>query len=276
MAAESIREKRNKIQDISYLVKTIILPIVAMGVLAFVLSSKVDFVNSIVLYFMKINIGEIGLLSERVIKTGVIFIILWIIFHRMMKKRNRTFADNIRGDYCIIFYRLASALGYEKVSMVHKSIPLQFKLLNSRVFKKYDLKEERIKHFDNGEIEYCKTIRKGDVKAINILIPDTYEIRYDMLPDEADENETVMLKVEKKSVGAKRFHSDLLIDELNAVLKEYQSTTEYNLFLFTNPVTNKKIYENVFNTKTDNYTLRIYFFDNNNKRFSSRYKIVHV
>lgn len=245
-----------------------------MIVIAIIFSQKIELGNFTIFDFIKVNVEEIKFFSNSLFKFFTIFIIEYIIYLRFINHLSIIFAENIRGDFPKCVYYLAPFLGYKTVSLVHKNIPIQFYIFQSRLFKEYQLYEESITELSNDQVRYTKDIEAGDTSEINIGIFDTYKGNSAMLPKDITKHITILLRPEKQGVTAKRIYSDSLIDLLNKILNEYSSTKVYNLFLFTNPICNKKIYENVFNTKNDNYILKIYYFDNIKKIFKNKFIII--
>ena len=94
-----------------------------------------------------------------------------------------------------------------------------------------------------------------------------------MVPEDLKNNMTTVLIPNKKPSTPKRFFGEALIYELEKILKENRSQkkcSNYNLFLFTTSLTNKKIYESVFNTKSDNNELSIYRYDIEMQKFTKK------
>lgn len=267
----NIQNKRNIGQDILYFVSRILLPITTMILIAIAIAGHVEIIDSVVFNFLKINVEGNKVFTIKAVKGIIIFAILWFVYNRILKKSGCIFTENVQGNYPKVIYLMAALLGYKKVSLVHKSIPLQFFLLNSRLFKDYQSNENGVTVIDVKDIEYKKEVFEGNDTTINIGIFDSYHGDKSMLPDSVKNNKTIILTPEKKDNAAKRFYSDALINSLNEILEENCKTKEYNLFSFTNPVTNRSIYENVFNTKSDNYILRAFFFDNQKKMFKDKF-----
>ena len=271
MEVANIQNLRNKMQDYLYLVRRIVLPIGVMILLASFVAEKVELIDGIVFSFIKVNVEGIATLTYKTVKGAIIFVILWILYYRIVKGIGRAFAENKQGNFPMLFYRIARFLGYEKVSLVHKSVPLQFSILNSRVFNDYHTNETGVTVIEKEDISYKKDEIDGDPTEINIGIFDSYDGDKSMLPSSVKSNKTILLIPKKKETDVKRFYSEVLINDLNSILKENAKTRKFNLFFFTNPFTNKKIYENVFNTKTDKYVLKVYFFNYQKRTFEDKY-----
>lgn len=271
MEVANIQNLRNKMQDYLYLVSRIVLPIGVMILLASFVAEKVELKDGIVFSFIEVNVEGIAALTYKTVKGAIIFVILWTLYYKIVKEIGRAFAENKQGNFPMLFYHIARFLGYEKVSLVNKSVPLQFSILNSRVFNDYHTNETGITVIEKEDISYKKDEIDGDPTEINIGIFDSYDGDKSMLPSSVKSNKTILLIPKKKETDVKRFYSEVLINDLNSILKENAKTRKFNLFFFTNPFTNKKIYENVFNTKTDKYVLKVYFFNYQKRTFENKY-----
>ncbi len=271
MEVANIQNLRNKTQDYLYLASRIVLPIATMILLASIIAEKVELIDNVVFSFIKVNIEGNEVFTYKAVKGIIVFVILFFIYRGFIKKESKTFGENVIGDFATVFYRLAACLGYENVSLVHKSIPLQFYLLDSRIFKEYQANESGVIVIDNKDVTYKKEEIEGDARELNIGIFDSYAGDKSLLPDRVKTNKTIILIPERKDNEAKRFYSEALVNSLNQILRDNSTTKKFNLFTFTNPVTNRKIYENVFNTKNDNYNLRVYYYDQRKKEFEDKF-----
>ena len=275
MEGENIRKRnrRNKVDDTCYLARKIILPIFMMILFSIVLSTKIDLLDSTLFYFIKINLKNDSFWRLRIVKMLVAFTILWYFNNRRISKKEHIFAENIQGDFHKAFYIVSSLMGYRRVSLVHKPIPIQFYLMNSNIYQSFDTYENDVEILKKEHLEYSRKDFKGDTSSINICIFDTYPGDETMIPEDLKNNMTIVLVPNKKQSTPKRFFGKALIYELEKILKENRSQkncSKYNLFLFTTPLTNKKIYESVFNTKSDNNELSIYRYDIELQKFTKK------
>lgn len=250
-----------KMKKISYVI-WVLLPFLSVVIITLFLSKYVVFINDNY-HFIKINFSDISISHPR----RIAFIVLTIVFsagiiiHNFRKEKE--FAPkSMYGNYPYIMYLLAFFLGYKKIDLAMKPIPLQFKLLKANIFSYTDssnLPEENIGY---------SVMHKGRVNSstnrINIIVADTYEIDVDKLPKSQKKNPTIIIRRITKDKS--RNFSQKLID---IIYKEVQSSKKYcknyNLFLTTPGKVNQEIFNQIFQTGfRDGYVLYIYQQDSNN------------
>lgn len=267
------RKRGVNVDDICYLVRKIVIPIVIMTILSVVFSTKIELLDGTLFSFIRIHLENDDFWKLRIVKGLVAFTILWYLNRYQISKQECIFAENIQGDFCKGFYFISSLMGYRKVSLVHKNTPMQFYLMNSNFYRSFDTHENAIEIIEKGDLDYSRKDLKGDISSINICIFDTYSGDETKIPKCLQKNMTIVLIPNRKPNTPKRFFAKALIYELEEILKENRSKyncTHYNLFLFTTPLTNQKIYELVFNTKSDNNKLSVYRYDIDRKVFTKK------
>ena len=200
----------------------------------------------------------------------LLLIIIQLFIIRKVNKEKEFVPTDIYGNYPIIIYNIAYfILGYKKVNLKMKPIPLQFKLLYENKFDcivntEYSANNYKYKVNHIGKLN-------NKISQINIIISDTYQIKENQLPKSKINNYTI--KIDRMGQYGVRTHSQELI---NLLIKEVQEIKkycrEYNLFLSTPSSINKAIYNEVFQTgQRDGFKLNIYQQDNkNNFKFKEK------
>lgn len=249
-----------KMKRIIYPIKTIVLPLLLIAIASILLSSIFKFIDYEGTGFL-VKFSEITFNHPRRVACILLFIII-LFWYRYSNKDKEYAPTDIYGDYNFIIYYIAwLVVGYKKVNLKMKPIPLQFQLLNNNRLECFDNTEYLDKNFK------YKVTHKGtldnDTTQINIILSDTYPITIDKIPKKLRENYTINIsRVGEKGI---RIKSQELIELL---IKEVQKTKQYcktyNLFLTTLASTNISIYNQVFHTERDKFTLNIYQQDSEN------------
>lgn len=243
-----------KIKKICYPIKTIVLPILLIAIVSIYLSSIFKFIDYEGNGFL-IKLSEITFNHPR--KAACILLFFWfLIIYRRFNKDEEYAPTNIYGDYHVIIYYIAWLfVGYKKVNLKMKPIPLQFQLLSINKLECFDDTEYLDKNYKykvshNGKLS-------DNTKQINIIISDTYPITKDQIPKKIIDNYTI--KINREGEKGIRVKSHELIELL---IKEVQNTKQYcktyNLFLSTPASTNMSIFNQVFHTERDKFNLNIY------------------
>ena len=249
-----------KMKRILYPIKTIVLPLLLISIASILLSSIFKLIDYEGNGFL-IKLSEITFNHPRRAACILLFFVL-LIWYRCSNKEKEYAPTDIYGDYHISIYYIAwLVVGYKKVNLKMKPIPLQFQLLNKNKFEFIDDTEYSDKCYK------YKVTHKGkldnDTTQVNIILSDTYQIAIDKIPNALKENYTINIsRVGEKGI---RTQSQELIELL---IKEVQNTKQYcktyNLFLTTSVSTNISIYNQVFHTERDKYTLNVYQQDSEN------------
>lgn len=247
---------------------TIIIPLIIIALISIWLSSIFKLTdyegNGLLIKLSKLTFNH---------PRRVACIILFIIGLKRIRKINKDkeyAKTDIYGDFPIIVYYIAWLfLGYKKVNLKMKPIPLQFKLLNLNVLKCFDDTEYLDKDYKYSVLH--EGIINKNTNQVNIIVSDTYPIEKSKIPENVKNNYTIYIN--RKGESGIRIHSQNLIETL---IKEIQSYKKYckifNLFLSTPASTNKSIYEQVFHTGLrDKFIINIYQQDNkNNFKFNDK------
>lgn len=250
-----------KIKKIWY-VFCVFLPFMAI-VYGAVVFSKITTIDDLKDSFIIIKFSELTLDHPRIVIIPILIgmFLIPLIMHNI--KYEKEFAPkNMYGNYPFIFYYLAlKLLGYKKVDLKMKPIPLQFKLLEVNRFDYYDsstLSEEKFKY----DVIYKKKVN-NHTKRINIVVSDTYDIDLSKLPNTENQNPTIVIKRKGKS-GIRTFSQELIDIIHSEVEYSKKYCKKYNLFLSTPGKTNQEIYQQIFQTgHRDGFT--IYIYQQNNK-----------
>ncbi len=257
-----------KSKKILYPFVTIILPILLISIAVIWLSSFFE-LNDYNGNGFLIRLSEITFNHPRKVACIILFLIL-LSGIRLLNKNKEYAPTDIYGNYPVFVYYIAwLLLGYKKVNLKMKPIPLQFQLLNINALKCYDDTEYSEKHYK------YKVTHKGkldkNTKQINIIVSDTYTIDFDKLPKSVVDNYTI--NIDREDGKGIRTSSTELIE---IIIKEVQNSKKYcknfNLFLSTPATTNKRIFCQVFQTGLrDKFILNIYQQDNeNNFKFKDK------
>lgn len=237
-----------------YLAKNLFIPII-MIIIICIFMLKITELNSLnekalIMYFNKIS----NPLLKNIVKISFLLLIIRSYYFFFQNKEKELIPTSVYGDIPIIFYILASILLHiRRINLKCKPISLQF-----QVFKHNELFDiDKLHEIKEKEVKYQIDEFKGTTDTINILIGDTYEITKDQIPVQLLNNKTIIIN-RKKRENRSRFNSNELIKIINSILEKNKQCKEYNLFLFTNPVTNKRLYNEVFNTTTDEFVINIY------------------
>lgn len=257
-----------KIKKIGY-VFWVFLPLIILMLISVFLSKYVTIINY-KFFFAETKFSEIPISHPR----RIIFLILIIFFWTNLIKHNvrteKEFAPrNMYGNYPFILYLLAFLLGYKKIDLKSKPIPLQFKLLKSNVFNYYDSSTLSEKNFAYSIVHKNKISSK--THRINIIVSDTYNIDLDKIPESQKLNPSII--VSRNDKNRVRNFSQNLID---IIYKEVQNSKQYcksyNLFLTTPGKVNKEIFQQIFQTGfRDGFILYVYQQDSkNNFKFKDK------
>lgn len=251
-----------KIKKICYLFY-VFLPILIIVLLSGIISKYITFID-FEYYFTKTRFSEFQINHPRRIAFVISVLFFWVILIIINRKLQKEFAPkNMYGNYPFVFYYLALILlGYKKVDLKMKPIPLQFKLLEANTFDYYDSStwsEEKFKY----DVIYKRKIN-NHTKRINIVVSDTYDIDLSKLPNTENQNPTIVIKRKGKS-GIRTFSQELIDIIHSEVESSKKYCKEYHLFLSTPGKTNQEIFQQIFQTgNRDGFTIYVYQQDNNN------------
>lgn len=257
-----------KFKHLFYPVKTIILPLLIIFFISIWVSSIFEFIDYEILGF-SIKLSELKFSHPR--KVAFIAVFMGLIFFVRKFNPNKEYApSNLYGDYPILIYYVAwLLLGYRKVNLKMKPIPLQFQLLKMNFLECFD---DTI--YMEKDYKY-NVSHKGDLSKetnqINIVVSDTYPIKLCYLPPAVIDNYSIIINRDGES--GIRICSKSLIEIMN---KEVQKSKKYcnnfNLFLSTPASTNKEIFQQIFQTGLqDKFTINIYQQDcENNFQFKEK------
>lgn len=250
-----------KIKKICYPIKTIVLPILLIAIVSIYLSSIFKFIDYEGNGFL-IKLSKITLNHPRKVACILLFFGFLIIYRRFNKDKEYA-PTSIYGDYHIIIYYIAWLfVGYKKVNLKMKPIPLQYQLLSINKLKCFDDTEYLDKNY-KYKVSHIGEFGEN-TKQINIIISDTYPITNNQIPKKLIGNYTI--KVNREGEKGIRVKSQKLIELL---IKEIQNTKQYcktyNLFLSTPASTNMSIFNQVFHTERDKFNLNIYQQDSENE-----------
>ena len=260
-------------KKILYLVKTLLLPLILIAIISILLSSFFELTDYDGNGFL-IKLSKITFNHPKRAACIFLFVIQLFIIRKFINK-NKDFAPtNIYGDYPIVIYFLAWLLmGYKKVNLKMKPIPLQFQLLNFNFLECYDDTEYIEEDYDYN-IEYKGKINKK-TDIVNIVVADTYPIAIEQLPKKVKENYTIIISRNGNSgirINSKKLVK-IMVDEVQNIKSQCK---KFNLFLTTPGLTNKSIFQNVFQTgNRDGFSIYIYQQDSNNN-FKFKDKPIHI
>ena len=224
------------------------------------ITTLVDFDNMII----RFEFTKLILKHPRRVAYILIVLFGWQLLR--FKNTKKEFAPvDMYGKFPYYLYILVRVLiGYNKVDLKMKPIPLQFKLLDNNRFECFDstsFSDKKVKY----RVSYVGNINKKTEK-INLIVSDTYKIPIDKIPKSAKEFPTILIsRTEKKNDGL-RIYSQQLIDIIHSEVEKSKSKCKnYNLFLTTTGKTNMEIYRQVFQTgHRDDFVLNIYQANSNN------------
>lgn len=250
-----------KIKKKLYPYITIVFPLLLIIIVSVYLSLIFEIINYEGKWFL-IKLSEVSFNHPRRLAFILLFIIQFFIMRKTNKEKEYAPTD-IYGDYHIAVYYIAwLLLGYKKVNLKSKPIPLQFQLLNNNNLECFDDTE-----YSDIEYEY-KITHEGtldkNTKQINIIVADTHPITLNKIPKQVTNNYTI--NISRKGGTGIRIKSQKLIQ---LIIKEVQKSKkyckEYNLFLSTPATTNKRIFCQVFQTyQRDKFIINVYQQDSNN------------
>lgn len=239
----------------TYLIINLAIPLVLLIILC-IFATKITEITPVEEFALKINLDTI---KSKIIIKALIFILLFLFLRylyisKLQNNKKELISTSVYGDIPFVFYLLASViLNIRRINLKCKPIPLQFQVFKHNeqfdIVKLTEIKEKDVK-YQIDEI-------KGSTNTINILIGDTYEITKEQIPVQLLNNKTIIIN-RKKRENRSRFNSNELIIIINSILEKNKKCKEYNLFLFTNPETNRRLYEEAFNTTTDEFVINIY------------------
>lgn len=237
-----------------HLTKNLFVPIIIIIIICFfmVRITELNSLNekALIMYFNKIN----SPLVKNFIKVSFLLIIIRSYYYFFQNKKKELIPTSVYGDIPVIFYILASILlNIKKINLKCKPIPLQFQIFKHNGL--FDIDE--LTEIKEKDVKYQIDEIKGSTSTINILIGDTYDINKSQIPSQLLKNKTIIIN-RKKRTNRCRFNSNELITIINTILERNKKCKEYNLFLFTNPVTNRRLYDEVFNTTTDGFIINVY------------------
>lgn len=238
-----------------------------------ILISSITAISSIKTWIGNVGIDKINFISSRILLIFLfymIFICIYII--KIQNKDKELIPSTVYGNIPFNIYAFAAVtMRIRTIDLKLKPISLQFMILNNaHLFK---INDNNI--IKNEQIEYVKSKNKRSSKIINLVIADTYSFDDIELPNSVRNNITYIIERKDKTSQRKRYNSKNLIDLVNGIVEENKNgINEYNLFLFTNPETNKLLYNDVFNTVSDGFKLNLYNFNNKTKCFSENPKYV--
>lgn len=261
-----------KAKKIFYPFKTIAIPLLLIALSSIWLSSTFTLIDYQGNGFM-VKLSNLTFNHPRRIACIVLFILQLLAIRKINKEKEFAPTD-IYGDYPICIYYIAWLIaGYKKVNLKMKPIPLQFQLLSINALECFDDTE-----YSEDNYKY-KVTHKGkldkNTKQINIIVSDTYPIEFDKIPKSVIDN--YIININRDGGKGIRISSNKLIE---IIIKEVQNSKKYcknfNLFLSTPAITNKRIFYQVFQTGLrDKFILNIYQQDNeNNFKFKDKPTII--
>lgn len=248
-----------KVKKILYPFITIAVPLLSIIFTSIWLSSIFTLIDYEGNGFM-IKLSSLTLNHPRRVACIFLFVLQLFIIRKINKEKEYAPSD-IYGNYPIWIYFIAWLfIGYKKVNLKLKPIPLQFQLLNSNVLECFDDTEYQKENY-KYKISHNGNIKK--TKEINLIIADTYPISLDKIPKTLKDNYTIAIN-RSEGEGIRTNSNELI----NIIAKEIQTTKKhckiYNLFLSTPASVNKAIFQKVFQTGfRDNFTINIYQQDSN-------------
>lgn len=253
-----------------YVFVNLILPNIVCVSFAIIISSITE-ITPIKTWIGNIGIDKITFISTRTLLSFLFYISFIVIYMtRIQNKDKELVPSTVYGNIPYVIYSFAAVfMRIKYINLKLKPIPLQFKILNNA----HLFNIEEIKTIENKDVEYIKSKNKCSSKVINLVIADTYSFNNMELPNSVKNNLTYIIERKDKTTQRKRYNSKKLIDLVNDIIEENKNgINEYNLFLFTNPETNKLLYNDVFNTSSDHFKLNLYNFNNNKRCFSDKPK----
>lgn len=241
------------------LFKRLFFPIIIMIFTSIIITSITELIPYKVL-FIKIDFEAIH--SKILIRLIIFFALLFIfrsIYIKYNSKNKELIPTSVYGDLPYTFYYLASIiLGIKKINLKSKPIQLQFKIYNNISY--FEIIEDKEIPIDD-KTKYIIEDNKFKTNTINLLIGDTYRISINQIPTILKNNRTIIINRKNKN-DKNRINSNELIKIISNIIQENKSTCKvYNLFLYTNPITNRRIYEK-FNTCRDGFTINIFKCNN--------------
>lgn len=250
-----------KAKKIFYPFKTIIIPLLLIALSSIWFSSIFTLIDYEGNGFM-IKLSNLTFNHPRRVACIILFILQLFVIRKINKEKEFAPTD-IYGDYSIFIYYIAwLVVGYKKVNLKLKPIPLQFQLLSINYLECFDDTE----YFDR-DYEY-KVSYKGklskNTRKINIVVSDTYPIEISKLPQNTINNYTILISRDGEK-GIRIISKNLIELFIKEVQKSKKYCREFNLFLSTPASTNKLIFQQVFQTGLrDKFTINIYQQDNEN------------
>lgn len=258
--------KRTK-KDIYYVIKTIVFPIMGIVFFSCLLGRYLVDIPKTIAETLHLNFADMPVLSTSWLKVAVLCF-LFLFVYRFFVTKDRIFADGINGKYPMFVYLVSRILGYKTVSLIHMPVPLQFRLLNSRMYMLYEPKAE---DYDEKYIDYIvEEENKENTSMLNIVVLDTYQNEGAILPNAIEKYKTIIIARKDTTLQGQRIFSKNLMKEVQNVINANKQIKDYNLLLYTNPYTNIKLYKDVFNTGNDLRRLNLYYADDITHRFCDK------
>lgn len=250
-----------RVKKIFYPFKTIIIPLLIIILLSIWLSSFFKLIDYEGNGFI-VKLSELTFNHPRRFACIILFI-AGLFFVRRINKEKEFAPTDIYGDYSIFIYYIAwLVVGYKRVNLKLKPIPLQFQLLNIIFLECFDDTE----YFDRDykyNVSYKGKINKN-TKEINIVVSDTYPIEISKLPQNVINNYTIFISRDEEK-GVRIISKNLIELLIKEVQKSKKHCKKFNLFLSTPASTNKLIFQQVFQTGLrDKFTINVYQQDNEN------------
>jgi hypothetical protein len=226
-------------------------------------NSYIDINN--IIGVININWGKI---STKIISLLVGLIILLLLI-KVIRRKNEdiVFLDgDIYGYSSWLIYKLASLLGYNKISLKRKPYKIIAKLLVTKTFLLVDEPMEDI------VVDFkCEFLEKKNNEECNIIISDTYKIKSTQIPDGYLNNDTYSF--ERLELEGKRIFSSRYMDEVGKIIMQCRlKKIKINLFMTTN-IDNTKylLNEYIFVGGRDHIEIEIFQMDtkDNEKKFKN-------
>ena len=261
----------DRIKNYLIVIIRLIIPIFLMIYISYNSYSFIT-INKFNIFIADFDFSKVLPKHPRIIISVITFICLWFSYYIINRKLKKELIPNT--IYCYIsFYTLLLSsvfLGIKEINLKMKPIPLQFRIFNHSYF--FIILNDDI--FERNINYICKDNKKNS-NIVNLAIGDTYEITNNMLPKVVNKYHTIIVN-RKCYINEGRFYSENLIFEISKIVNSLKkSVNEYNLFLYTNPNTNYKLYSSIFNTGRDNIVLNIYQADSkNNFIFSDKPAVI--
>lgn len=250
-----------KAKKIFYPFKTIVIPLLLIALSSIWLSSiftLIDYKGN----GFTVKLSDLTFNHPRRVACIILFVLQLFAIRKINKEKEFAPTD-IYGDYSIFIYYIAwLVVGYKKVNLQLKPIPLQFQLLNINFLECFDDTE----YFDRDykyKVSYKGKISKN-TRKINIVVSDTYPIEISKLPQNTINNYTIIISRDGEK-GVRIISKNLIELLIKEVQKSKNYCREFNLFLSTPASTNKLIFQQVFQTGLrDKFIINIYQQDNEN------------